>query len=161
MAEEWLTYHEAGKRLGSTGEAVRYRALRGKWPRRRGNDGRARVQIPEDAQDVRTPSAQPVRTASTQGVRTPSARRSDQALTHALESHIKTLQADVEALKEQLAASSRREARLVADLAAEQAKTAQEADKAGKAIAAFAALAESFDALASARTKPWWRRLVG
>jgi hypothetical protein len=71
------------------------------------------------------------------------------------------LQADVEALKEQLAASSGREAQLVADLAAEQAKTAQEADKAGKAIAAFAALAESFDALASARTRPWWRRLVG
>jgi len=54
-----------------------------------------------------------------------------------------------------------REAALVADLAAEQARAAQEADKAGKAIAAFTTLAESFDALAAARSRPWWRRLVG
>jgi len=72
----------------------------------------------------------------------------------ALESHIKTLQADVEALKEQLAASSGREARLAADLAAEQAKMVQ-------AIQAFSDLATSFDALAAARSRPWWRRLVG
>ena len=75
---DWLTYQEAAEQLGSTAEAVRYRVLRGKWPRRRGNDGRARVQIPEDAPPVRTPSAP----------------RSHEALTHALESHIKTLQGD-------------------------------------------------------------------
>jgi len=54
----------------------------------------------------------------------------------ALESHIKTLQGENEALKEHLAA--------------EQAKTE-------KAIAAFASLAERLDALAAARAKPWWR----
>jgi hypothetical protein len=44
----WL----AAKRLGSTAEVVRYRAIRGKWPRMRGNDGRARVQVPFAAADV-------------------------------------------------------------------------------------------------------------
>ncbi len=150
MEETWLTYREAGERLGCTAEVVRYRALRGKWPRRRGNDGRARVQLPEDAHSVRTPSAHPVRT--------PSTPRSDQALTHALESHIKTLQGDNEALKEQLAAEraafAAREAALAGDLTAEKAR-------ADKAIAAFAALAERLDALAAERARPWWRRLVG
>jgi len=158
MAEEWLTYHEAGKRLGSTGEAVRYRALRGKWPRRRGNDGRARVQIPEDAPPVRTPSACPVGAPGAQDVRTPSAPRSDQALVHALESHIKTLQADCEALKEQLAvertAFADKEAALAGDLAAERARSSE-------AIEAFAAIAARLDAPAAARSRPWWRRLAG
>jgi hypothetical protein len=30
-----------------------------------------------------------------------------------------------------------------------------------KAIAAFASLAERLDALAAARSRPWWRRLAG
>jgi hypothetical protein len=37
---------------------------------------------------------------------------------------------------------------------AEQAQTE-------KAIAAFASLAERLDALAAARSRPWWRRLAG
>ena len=172
---DWLTYQEAAEQLGSTAEAVRYRALRGKWPRRRGNDGRARVQIPEDAPPVRTPGAHPVRT--------PSAPRSDEALTHALESHIKTLQGDNEALKERLAeaeaqfaAAETRIENLLADLADRGAQHADEravlvaqiaAERANaeKAIAAFAALAERLDALAAANQRTWWdrvkRRLVG
>src|SRR5271157_5664411 len=61
MDSGWLTYREAAERLGSTAEAVRYRALRGKWPRMRGNDGRARVQVP----DERPNTTHPVRTQST------------------------------------------------------------------------------------------------
>ena len=57
MEGAWLTYREAAERLSSTPEAIRYRAIRGKWPRTRGNDGRARVQIPEEPNPVRTPSA--------------------------------------------------------------------------------------------------------
>ena len=134
------------ERLGSTAEAVRYRALRGKWPRRRGNDRRARVQIPDEAPFVRTPSAPPVRT--------PSTPRSDQVITHAFESHIKTLRDENEVLREQLSAAANREGKLVAELAAEQARTSQ-------AIAAFSDLAQRLDALAVERTRPWWRRFVG
>ena len=138
MEGEWLTYREAAERLGSTAEAVRYRALRGKWPRRRGNDGRARIELPDDPNPVRTPSAQPVRT--------PSEPRADQALTHALESHIKTLQADNEALRQDLAATR-------ADLEAEKART-------GQAISAFAQLADRLDAMAAAnQRRPFLKRL--
>ena len=162
MEGEWLTYREAAERLGSTAEAIRYRAMRGKWPRRRGNDGRARIQLPDDPNPVRTPSAQPVRT--------PSEPRADPALLHALEAHNATLKADVERLEAQLAAAEARtttaEARLEkqaaefaerfaqhsADMAAERAQTE-------KALVEFSALAERLAALAEERAKPWWRRL--
>jgi hypothetical protein len=65
----------------------------------------------------------------------------------ALEGHIKTLQGDNEALKEQLAGAA-------ADLAAER-------ERADKAIAAFASLADRLDALAAERARPWWKRLAG
>ena len=78
-ASEWLTYKEAAARLGSTAEAIRYRAIRGRWPRMRANDGRAKVQIPDDPNPVRTPSAPRANGGS------------DLSLTHALESHINTL----------------------------------------------------------------------
>lgn len=44
----WLTYAEAGERLGLSAEAVRVRAARGKWPRMRANTGRTLVQVPAD-----------------------------------------------------------------------------------------------------------------
>jgi hypothetical protein len=47
-----------------------------------------------------------------------------------------------------------RDVQHAAELKAEQTQ-------AEKAIAAFAALAERLDALAAARSRPWWRRLVG
>ena len=66
-------------------------------------------------------------------MRTPSAPRSDEALTHALESHIKTLQGDNEALKERLAEAEARFAaaetrikNLLADLADQGAQHADE-----------------------------------
>jgi hypothetical protein len=46
-----------------------------------------------------------------------------------------------------------RDAQHAADLAAERARTE-------KAIATFASLAERLDALAAARSRPWWRKLV-
>jgi hypothetical protein len=154
MEGAWLTYREAAERVGSTAEAVRYWALRGKWPRMRGNDGRARAQIPDDAHPVRTPSAHPVRT--------PSEPRSDPALPHALvetlKGQIADLQAHIETLKGQLAGAEARAEKQAAehgaDLAAERAKTE-------KAITAFSALAERLDALAAERARPWWRRFGG
>ena len=157
MESGWFTYREAAERLGSTAEAVRYRALRGKWPRTRGNDGRARVQIPDEPNPVRTPTALPVRTSS--------APRSDEALTHALESHIKTLQGDNEALKERLAEAETRIQNLVAELADRGAQHADEravilaqvaAERANaeKAIQAFGSLADRLDALAAANQRP-------
>ena len=49
MAGEWFTWEEAAARLGIKPESVQRRARARRWPRVRGNDGRARVQIPPDA----------------------------------------------------------------------------------------------------------------
>ena len=142
MEGAWLTYKEAAERLGSTPEAIRYRAIRGKWPRTRGNDGRARVQIPEEPNPVRTPSAPRAHGGS------------DQALVHALEAHVETLKGEIATLKVQLAAAEARDAQHVAQLAAEQAKTE-------KAIEAFSALAQRLEAMAAQHAiKPWWQRLL-
>jgi len=43
---EWLTYEDAADRLGILADSVRRRAAARKWPRRQGNDGKARVGIP-------------------------------------------------------------------------------------------------------------------
>jgi hypothetical protein len=144
MEGDWLTYAEAAERLNATPEAVRQKAIRGRWRRTIGNDKRARICLPDGwLNPVRTPSERP----NKPGVRTPSIQASDAQLIKALEAHVATL-------KEQLSAAEARLAASDASLAAEQAKTE-------KAIAAFAALAERLDALAADRTKPWWRRLVG
>lgn len=100
---QWMTYTEAGVRLGINAEAVRRRADRGKWARMPGNDGRTRVLVPED---VRAPQAPPVRADTA-------------ALVSALEAHITTLKADIE--------------RLTAELAGERAELAAERTRADEA----------------------------
>jgi hypothetical protein len=49
MPEEWLTYREIGARLGLNVEAVRTRVRRAGWRTQPGNDGRARVLVPDQA----------------------------------------------------------------------------------------------------------------
>src|SRR5208337_4326955 len=158
----WLTYQEAGDRLGVSPEAARAKAARKRWRRQIGNDGRARVWLPAgehaagDRQvttRAREPGEPPVIT------RSPRAHHPvDPALVISLESHIKTLQGENEATKEQLAEArarlaaaetllekqaaelTDRTAQHAADLVAERATTE-------KAIAAFSALADRLDAL--------------
>jgi hypothetical protein len=48
VAEQWLTYHQAGELLGMTSEAARQRARRLRWRSQKGNDGKALVLVPED-----------------------------------------------------------------------------------------------------------------
>jgi hypothetical protein len=43
----WLTYKQAADKLGVSPQAVRQKAIRGRWPRTKGDDGQARVQLPE------------------------------------------------------------------------------------------------------------------
>jgi hypothetical protein len=58
MSDAWLTYDQAAEKLGVSRQAVRQKAIRGRWPRTRGNDGQARVQVPEQPYRVRTASVQ-------------------------------------------------------------------------------------------------------
>ena len=50
-ATRWLTYDDMATALGITPESAKRLAMRRKWPRRPGNDGRALVAVPEDRLD--------------------------------------------------------------------------------------------------------------
>ena len=157
---EWLTYREAAAALGlPSPSAAKYRAMRGRWPKRIGNDGLARIQLPEHPNPVRTRSETSASTGRTECEPVAHPERSaDEPGAHLERTEFAEA---IKALRDQLTAAVERETRLTADLAAERERADREADKAGKAIAAFASLAERLDALAAERTKPWWRRLVG
>jgi hypothetical protein len=90
---QWTTYDEAAARLGISSDAVRRRAARGHWARTRGNDGLARIQVPDN---VSAP-----RRGDVVGDTAP--------LVSALEAHIATL-------KTELASERERAGRAVAEL---------------------------------------------
>ena len=138
MDGQWKTYREIATTLGVSVEAARRRALRGKWARTLGNDGMTRVRPPDDLSPPRAPDVRP------------DAVPDASALVTALENHIKTLQGENDALRQQLRAEADR-------LAAAEARAAQEAEKVGQAIAAFASLADRLDAMAEAnQRRSWW-----
>lgn len=137
MDDGWLTYEEVAVRLGVTPRAARARAFRGRWSKMQGNDGRARVRLPDER-----PAPARVTTVLP----------TDPVLVDALRSHVETLKAEIETLKGQLAASEER-------TTATEARADRETAKAERAIAEFSALAERLAALAEERAKPWWRRL--
>jgi hypothetical protein len=145
--DSWLTYAEAGQRLGVSPEAARAKAARKRWRRQVGNDGLARVLLPGDlpvTARLRTPGDRPVTSRSTPG--------------HV--QLIKTLESHVESLKAQLATTEARLAGADARSDAADAALIEERAKVGQAIAAFADLAERLEELATERARPWWRRLV-
>jgi hypothetical protein len=102
---QWLTYKQAADKLGVSPQAVRQKAIRGRWHRTKGNDGHARVQVPDQPYSVRTVFRQ----------------ASDGALLDALREHIATLKIDIE--------------RLTAELAGERAELAAERTRADGATA--------------------------
>ena len=66
----WLTYAQAGGRLGVSAEAVRAVAKRRRWPRRRSNTdphGAVEVEVPDDARITPKPAARPVTDRSPPG----------------------------------------------------------------------------------------------
>jgi hypothetical protein len=95
MDGKWMTYGEAAVRLGVSPEAARRRAIRGKWARMPGNDGRTRVLLPEELHPPRTPDV----------------RGTESELVHALKSHIATLE-------DELVTERQRADRAIAELTA-------------------------------------------
>jgi hypothetical protein len=155
MAEEWLTYHELGERLGITASAARMHARRRGWQRRAPNaiGAQAHVLVPEDvgvhprATAVRrTHDAQ--MSAEANGLYGAD-RVSDQV-------HVEALCAAVASLGDALAAERERVARveqridgLFAELTDARAAERISAESA-------AGLRHQLDLLRARR--PWWRR---
>jgi hypothetical protein len=137
-----MTYAELAAALKITPASANKLARRRRWDRRPGNDGRVRVQVPEEAL---------VRPDTPTDVLPP--RPPDSPRDSPQDSLIKALEGHVATLKEQLAASEGRLAAAAADLEGERAR-------ADKAISAFASLADRLDQLAAERAWPWWQRLL-
>jgi hypothetical protein len=123
-SDAWLTYEEAAVRLGVTPRAARMRAFRGRWARTKGNDGRARVRLPDELPE------------RTQGTRDTTVHVHDSGLVNALREsnaalngHVLTLKADVERLEVQLAATEARAEKQAAELGADLAT--EKADREG------------------------------
>jgi hypothetical protein len=140
-----LTYAELAEALKITPTSANRLARRKRWPRVKGNDGRTRVAVPEEAL---------VRPASPPVSRMDSPPDSPQdKLIKALEAHVATLREQLAAAEARLAAADARDAQHGVELAAERATTRQ-------AITAFADLALRLDELAAERARPWWRRIA-
>jgi hypothetical protein len=147
MESEWLTYQQAAERLGCSPEAIRQKAIRGRWQKTIGNDKRPLIRLPDGWINAVRTAVERKNNKNERSVRTVVELASDTQLIKALEAHVETL-------KEQLAAAEARDAQHVAQLAAEQAKTE-------KAIEAFSMLAQRLEAMAAQHAiKPWWRRLL-
>jgi hypothetical protein len=139
---EWLTYAEAGERLGVSPEAIRARAIRGHWRRQVGNDGLARVMVP--AEILRAPDQRPVN-----GRSTPVRKAGDPATLNALREHNETLKGEVELLKGQLVIERERGDRVIADLAGERA---EHQEQLAAAMSQLVELARRLAAIAETQT---------
>ena len=169
-----LTYAELAEALRITPASANKLARRRRWPRLMGNDGKARVAVPEDAlvrPDVPPPS--------------PEDSPPDVPLDNPVHAQIARLEGELAGVREALteararaqAAEARAEAAetrietLVADLAERGAQhaderavllaqVASERANAEKAIQAFGSLADRLDALAAANQRqPFLKRL--
>jgi hypothetical protein len=136
MTETWMSYGEAAAKLNSSVGAVRKRALRGHWARRAGNDGKSRILVPDETSMGR-----------------PTPVRVDVVST------VSALQAHIETLKTELAASEARVDKLSADLAGERA---EHQEQLAAAMAQLVDLARRLAAIAEAKAEPEpARRSVG
>ena len=140
MDGKWMSYAEAAVRLGVSLEAARRRAIRGKWPRMPGNDGRTRVQVPDELHPPRTPDV----------------RVQESEVVHALEAHIATL-------KTELASEKERADRATAELRGDVERSHREVEllngqlvtereRADRAIAELVELARRLAAIAETQT---------
>jgi hypothetical protein len=114
MAEQWLTYQQAGDLLGMSAEAARQRARRLKWRTQRGNDGRALVLVPE-VPGVRPRIPPAVQTPGQTPVQPPGQTGDDNALAALFREHLERAEAGAAAER---ARAERAEAALGAALVA-------------------------------------------
>jgi hypothetical protein len=149
MAETWMKYSDLAEALGISPEAARQKAIRGRWRRQRGNDGKALVLVDLEAERASHVSRK-------RPDEHPAGRPDERRTIEALESHIATLKSDIvkcEALADQRCGDVEDERKrrddVVAELVALSKLLAEQS----------AALDNARAELAAYRMSPWWRRL--
>jgi hypothetical protein len=154
MADAWLSYADIANALGTSPEAARQKAIRDRWRRQRGNDGRALVLVDLEAEQARTRPAD---------ART---KRPDDARTvAALDAHIATLLGNI-AKADTLA--EERHGELQAARARLDGMDGMVGELVGQLVAMSRQMAEAAAAadraraeLEAYRSRPWWLRLAG
>jgi hypothetical protein len=160
-----VVHLQTGSRtLNVSPEAVRQRAMRGRWQRTIGNDKRTRVRLPEDWNDsVQTPYDRPNKRAVP--VLDERELMPAKRVIEALEAHVETLKAQLGAaetrvknLADDFAA---REARLAADLAVERNLVDQMSARVDQLAAELAAeqarRGKAEQELAYELARRWWK----
>lgn len=170
MTDRWMTYAEAAAALGMTPDSIRARARREHWRKQLGNDGRAQVLVPGDAGGIPTgiqecdpPASRPVKRPEPTLIEVLQARLSD------LEARAIELRAEVERERTERIQERERNNHLadeVACLARQLAGTVEEALKREQALQSanvtkVSRIAELETEIATMKSRPWWRRLVG
>lgn len=104
MSGDWLTYAEAAQRLGIKPESIKKRAIRRGWPRQAGNDGLARIRLPDDLPALPIPGPTPPDTArDTTGDDTRERLAAAETEIRLLRERLTDLTADRDALRDALA----------------------------------------------------------
>jgi hypothetical protein len=178
-----LTYTELAAALKIAPESANRLARRRRWPRTKGNDGRMRVTVPEEAlarpldsagdRPLVSPGDSPSDSPPDNPVHAQIARL-DRELAHAqiarmegelagLREALTAARARADAAEAQLAATDARADKQTADFAVRDAQRLAELEaerlRTEKAITAFAALARRLEAMAEAKRPSWWRWL--
>jgi chromosome segregation ATPase len=96
----WLTYDEIAAEMDIERESARQLAIRKRWARQRGNDGKARVGVPEEELQARTSDATSQDTSESPSDNT----GNDPSVIQVLTRHISRLEGEIEALKEERSA---------------------------------------------------------
>lgn len=161
MADEsqWLTYAALAEKLGVSAEAARQKAVRGRWRRQRGNDGRTLVLVEPAVlkrlkAGKRPSDERPVGQVNERVNEHPDAN----AAVNALMEHVETLKAALARAEATVAdrdADVRRERDRVEELTRELLRVT------GEAMAAASARDDLRAELDAMRARPWWKRLTG
>jgi hypothetical protein len=147
-----LTYAELGARLGISPASAKRRAIRAKWAKHIGNDGRTRVRVPVTALP---PETSPETSLETSPVASPAMSPvTDQAaLIAELRARLDERTALVNQLRSELDRTRSDLDRARADLDRERMERRTDAERAAEERT------QLIEALAQAM-KPWWRRLM-
>lgn len=169
--DRWLTYADAASALGMTTESVRQRARREHWRKQLGNDGKALILVPGDADRIPSgdalddaPASRPVKRPDTDPI-----NAALQARITEMESRASELRGDLDREHAERLQERDRAERLVgevAELARQLARVAEEAGERERGLHGRIAAAETDAAqvraeLSALRARPWWRRLAG